>query len=162
MPQKTVFLSLGANLGEREQTIERAIEALQQAEIKVLARSSLYETEPQDVKDQPWFLNLVVKCETKLFPLQLLALALKVERDLGRVRGAVQRGPRTIDIDILLFGNSVVNTPRLIIPHPRMLERRFVLEPLVEIAPDLRHPATKEPLKKYLAAAKNQQLRIRR
>ena len=162
MPLKTVFLSLGANLGEREQTIERAIEALQQAEVRLLVRSSLYETEPQDVKDQPWFLNLVVKCETQLFPHQLLALTQKVESDLGRVPGAIRRGPRTIDVDILLFGNSIVETPQLTIPHPRMLERRFVLEPLVEIAPDLRHPATKEPFKKYLAAAKNQQLRIRR
>ncbi len=162
MPLKTVFLSFGANLGEREQTIESAIEALQQREVRLLARSSMYETEPQDVKDQPWFLNLVVKCETRLFPLQLLSLAQKVERDLGRVRGAIRRGPRTIDIDILLFGNSIVETPQLTIPHPRMLERRFVLEPLVEIAPNLRHPATKEPFKKYLAAAKNQHLRIRR
>lgn len=162
MPLKTVFLSLGANLGERERTIESAIEALQQAEVRLLARSSLYETEPQDVKDQPWFLNLVVKCEMRLFPLQLLALAQKVERDLGRVRGAIRRGPRTIDIDILLFGNSIIETPQLTIPHPRILERRFVLEPLVEIAPNLRHPATKEAFKKYLAAVKNQQLRIRR
>lgn len=162
MPHKTVFLSLGANLGDREQTIESAIEALQNSEVKLLARSSLYETEPQDVKDQPWFLNLVVKCETRLFPLQLLALALRVERDLGRVRGTVRRGPRKIDIDILLFGKSVIETPQLTVPHPRMLERRFVLEPLVEMAPNLRHPVTKEPFKKYLADVKDQQLRIKR
>jgi 2-amino-4-hydroxy-6-hydroxymethyldihydropteridine diphosphokinase len=158
MASKYVYLSLGANLGERQQTIENALETLERAEVKITATSSFYETEPQDVKDQPWFLNAVVKCETRLFPLQLLALALRIERELGRIRGTVSRGPRTIDIDVLLYANNVIDTPHLTVPHPRMLERRFVLEPLVEIAPDLRHPVTKELFKKYLAGTKYQQL----
>ena len=158
MTSKNVYLSLGANLGERQQTIENAIAALEQAEVRIVARSSFYETEPQDVKDQPWFLNAVVKCETRLFPIQLLVLVLRIERALGRARRTVRRGPRTIDIDILLYANNIIDTPQLTVPHPRMLDRRFVLEPLVEIAPDLRHPVTKELFKKYLAVTKEQQL----
>ncbi len=161
MAAKIVFLSLGSNLGTREQNLERALAALEQQHVGVIARSSIYETEPQDIAQQPWFLNLVAECETNCFPLQLLALLQKIERELGRVRGAgtVRRGPRIIDIDILLFGNVVMNTSELTIPHPRMLERRFVLEPLLEIAPDLKHPKTKEPLSKSLTKVAAQKVR---
>ncbi|MBV9083599.1 MAG: 2-amino-4-hydroxy-6-hydroxymethyldihydropteridine diphosphokinase, partial [Acidobacteriaceae bacterium] len=111
--------------------------------------------------DQPWFLNLVVECETRCFPLQLLAVLQKIERDMGRVRtpGGVRRGPRIIDIDILLFGNICIDTPQLVVPHPRMLDRRFVLEPLVEIAPDIRHPGTKELISKSLRNVTQQRVR---
>ena len=101
---------------------------------------------------QPWFLNLAVECETRYFPLQLLSVTERIERELGRERGAGASagGHASIDIDILLLGSIVMATPQLTIPHPRMLERRFVLEPLLEIAPELRHPGTREPLSKYL------------
>jgi 2-amino-4-hydroxy-6-hydroxymethyldihydropteridine diphosphokinase len=104
---------------------------------------------------------MVVECETRFFPVQLLTTVLNIEREMGRNRGAgaVRRGPRLIDIDVLLYGNAAIETPRLVVPHPRMLERRFVLEPLLEIAPGLRHPATKEPLSKYLSGTKNQKLK---
>jgi 2-amino-4-hydroxy-6-hydroxymethyldihydropteridine diphosphokinase len=158
---KKVYLSLGSNVGEREQNLKRALLELQQEQVEIRQCSSLYETEPQDVAEQPWFLNMVVECETGLFPLQLLSALQRIERGLGRVRGAgaVRRGPRTIDIDILLFANVRMETPGLTIPHPRMLDRRFVLEPLLEIAPDLRHPVTKEMLSRCLKLVRDQKLR---
>ena len=163
MPSKLVYLSLGSNLGDREKYLEDALELLEAHQVHIIARSSVYETEPQDVTDQPWFLNIVVACEMRYFPVQLLSLLQRVERELGRARGAsaLRRGPRTIDLDILLFGTSIVDTGKLRIPHPRMLERRFVLEPLIEIAPDLKFPPTNKPLKSYLPAVAGQKLRKR-
>lgn len=159
MPDKRVFLSLGSNIGDREQNLENAIAAIEREHIRVLARSSVYETEPQDVTDQPWFLNMVIECETRCFPLQLLAVLQRIERDLGRVRTkATPRGPRVIDIDVLLFGQLAMQTPQLTVPHPRMLERRFVLEPLLEIAPAMRYPETNEPLRGRLAKLKTQRV----
>jgi 2-amino-4-hydroxy-6-hydroxymethyldihydropteridine diphosphokinase len=125
-----------------------------------MRRSHVYETEPQDVRDQPWFLNLVIAAETDLFPKQLLARVLKIEQQLGRKR-IKPKGPRTIDIDILLYGDSVIDTEELTVPHPRMAERRFVLEPLAELAPDLRHPATRRSMRELLAATSAQQVRRR-
>jgi len=157
---KTVYLSLGSNLGDRQLHLQRAVACLEGEGVKVQRQSSLYETEPQDVARQPWFLNIVVRCETQLFPVQLLKVLQRIERELGRVRaGAVRRGPRVIDIDILLYGNAVIDTPQLTVPHPRMTERRFVLEPLLEIAPELRHPATKQSLRRYMDALTGQQVR---
>lgn len=160
MADKQVYLSLGSNLGDREQNLRRAMEALERQGVHIVKRSSLYETEPQDFPHQPWFLNMILECQTRLFPVQLLTVLQRIENELGRVRtGAVRRGPRTIDIDILLFGAAIMDTPRLVIPHPRMFERRFVLEPLLEIAPDLRHPLTREPLRKYCNAVAAQKVR---
>ena len=161
MTTKRVYLSLGSNLGHLEENLERALALLENEKIQVVERSSIYETEPRDVPDQPWFLNMAVTCETRCFPLQLLTAVRNVERQMGRVR-RIRRGPRVIDIDILLFGNAVIDTPRLTVPHPRMLERRFVLEPLLEIAPDLVHPVTRRPLRDYLNGVKAQKLRLRR
>jgi 2-amino-4-hydroxy-6-hydroxymethyldihydropteridine diphosphokinase len=161
MTAKIVYLSLGSNLGDREDHLRQACEALNAANLRVLKSSSVYETEPQDFTAQRWFLNMALECETRCFPIQLLTVLQKIEREMGRARGpgVVHKGPRTIDIDILLFGNAIIDTPKLIIPHPRMLDRRFVLEPLVEIAPELRHPQTKEPLAKYLGKVARQKLR---
>jgi 2-amino-4-hydroxy-6-hydroxymethyldihydropteridine diphosphokinase len=161
MSPKRVYLSLGSNLGEREENLDRALRALERDHIHVLAQSSIYETEPQDVIQQRWFLNLAVECEARYFPLQLLGVTQRIERELGRERGpaAVHRGPRVIDIDILLLGNVVMATPQLTIPHPRMLARRFVLEPLLEIAPELRNPGTREPLSKHFGKLEGQKVR---
>jgi len=148
-------------MGERDENIERALALLEREQIHVVVRSSIYETEPQDVAAQPWFLNIAVACETRLFPLQLLTALLRIEREIGRVR-RLPRGPRVIDIDILLVGSAVIDTPQLTIPHPRMLERRFVLEPLLEIAPELLHPVTRRPLRDYLSQVKSQKLRVTR
>ena len=157
---KTVYLSLGSNLGNRAEQLELALVGLDKAGLSVISRSSVYETEPQDVLDQPWFLNLVVACETKLFPMQLLKRLQRIESDLGRSRGrsAQPRGPRTVDIDILLFGNAVIDAPELTVPHPRMTVRRFVLEPLAEIAPDLRDPVTRKPFTEFLAKLNGQKI----
>jgi len=135
---KIVYLSLGSNLGDRAGNLRSAIERLGTLG-KVVGLSSFYETEPVEVTEQPWFLNCAVKLDTEKMPRQLLAGVLALEREMGRHR-TQYKGPRTIDIDIVLFGNSVVATADLIIPHPAMQERRFVLEPLNEIAPDVRHP----------------------
>lgn len=157
MPLRRVFLSLGSNIGDRQANLEAAIAALEREHIHVVARSSVYETEPQDVTNQPWFLNMAVECESQFFPRQMLKILQRIEREIGRVRtGAIPRGPRLIDIDILLLGNVVMATEQLTIPHPRMLDRRFVLEPLLEIVPEIRHPRTKEPLRRFAAEVARQ------
>jgi 2-amino-4-hydroxy-6-hydroxymethyldihydropteridine diphosphokinase len=139
--EKVVYLSLGSNVGDRETNLRTAIDKL--AELgTVVAVSSVYETEPVDFTAQPWFLNCAVALRTHLMPKLFLAKMLAIEQYMGR-RRMQPKGPRTIDIDILLFGNSVINTPQLDIPHPAMHQRRFVLEPLTEIAPDVRHPIFK-------------------
>jgi 2-amino-4-hydroxy-6-hydroxymethyldihydropteridine diphosphokinase len=162
LQQKTAFLALGSNLGDRRHNLESTIERLEAAGVRVPARSSIYETAPQQFLDQPWFLNQVLEAETSLFPIQLLRLTQRVEREMGRDRGpaAIPKGPRLIDIDILLYGQAAVDTPQLVIPHPAMLERRFVLEPLVEIAPGLRHPVTGKSFASLLPSVKSQQLRL--
>jgi len=162
MSQKLIFLALGSNLGDRARNLESALERLEAGDVRVQGRSSIYETAPQEFLDQPWFLNQVVRAETSLFPLQLLRLTQRIEREMGRERGpaAIPKGPRLIDIDILLFGQAAIDTPQLVIPHPAMLERRFVLEPLVEIAPELRHPVIGKSFASVLPQVKGQQIRL--
>jgi 2-amino-4-hydroxy-6-hydroxymethyldihydropteridine diphosphokinase len=145
--KKTVYVSLGSNLGERQKHLDDAVAAL--AEIgTVMAVSSYYETEPVDFPGQPWFLNRALALETELMPKQLLSAVQAIEHQLGRSRKKNQpKGPRTIDIDILLFGNSHIDTPALTVPHPAMHRRRFVLEPLAEIAPEVRHPVFKHSIR---------------
>jgi 2-amino-4-hydroxy-6-hydroxymethyldihydropteridine diphosphokinase len=139
-------------MGNRESNLRAAILSFSTAGITVLRESPVYETEPVGFADQRWFLNMVVESETTLFPMQLLTRIGKIERALGRVR-TVPNGPRTIDIDILLYANAVVRTPRLEIPHPRMHERRFVLAPLADLAPALRHPVLRQTVRQLLDAA---------
>jgi len=145
--KKTVYLSLGSNLGDREQHLRAALARLGQIGT-LIAISDVYETEPIDAPPQPWFLNCAVALETELMPKQLLAAVLALERELGRRRQKTNaKTPRTIDIDILLFGASIVNTPALTIPHPGLHMRRFVLEPLAAIAPEVRHPVLKRTIR---------------
>jgi 2-amino-4-hydroxy-6-hydroxymethyldihydropteridine diphosphokinase len=134
-----VFLGLGSNLGEREAAIQAAVAALAAHGLEPTRRSSLYLTQPVGGPPQGWFVNAVVAGQTDLGPQALLARCLEVERRAGRTR-EVRHGPRTIDLDILFYGDLVRSTAELTIPHARLAERRFVLVPLVEIAPDLRHP----------------------
>ena len=139
-----VYLSLGSNLGDRGRNLNTAIDRLR-ALGEVVAVSSFYETEPVEFTAQPWFLNCAVEMNTEKTPQQLLAGIFEIEQQLGRQRGQ-KNGPRMIDLDILLFGNSIVEDRGLTIPHPAMHERRFVLEPLAEIAPEARHPVFKRTI----------------
>lgn len=152
MPQPTtnlVYLSLGSNIGDRAARLREAIARVQTIG-KITAISSLYETEPVEFTEQAMFLNCAVGLETVLGPEELMYRLLNIERELGRER-VQKKGPRTIDIDILLFGNQVMNSLELTIPHPAMAKRRFVLEPLAEIAPLMVHPVLNKTVRELLA-----------
>jgi 2-amino-4-hydroxy-6-hydroxymethyldihydropteridine diphosphokinase len=154
------YIGLGTNLGDREANLRSAIQLLDTDLITVVRKSSIYETAPLDVIDQPPFLNMVLECETSHLPMQMMRKLLKIEKQMGRDRSskAVRRGPRVIDIDMLLYRNSVIQTPQLTVPHPRMLERRFVLEPLLELAPGIKDPRTRMPIAQALPAVQDQQI----
>jgi 2-amino-4-hydroxy-6-hydroxymethyldihydropteridine diphosphokinase len=145
--RKLVYLSLGSNLGNREANLKNAILRLGRLG-KIVAVSSFYETEPVEFAPQPWFLNCAVALETEKMPKQFWAAIQSLEQEMGRKRQAHKpKGPRTIDIDVLLFGSSIVDTPTLTVPHPAMHQRRFVLEPLAEIAPEQLHPVFKRTIR---------------
>ena len=148
MKARNTYLSLGSNLGDRAANLRAAIAALPSANFRVQKVSSFYETEPVDYLDQPWFLNCVVEGETDSQPIELFHALRAIESQLGSKK-VFAKGPRLLDIDILLLGDLSLDTPELQIPHPRMLERKFVLAPLAEIAPQLQHtswPATASDL----------------
>jgi len=147
---KTAYLSLGSNLGDGAANLRFAIARLRSAG-KITAISSLYETEPVEVVDQAWFLNCVVAIETELAPQELFQSLQTIEQIMGRQRPS-QKGPRNIDIDLLLFGDCVISQPGLEIPHPAMHRRRFVLEPLAEIAPQACHPLLHKTAREMLAS----------
>ena len=144
--KKLVYLSLGSNLGDREKYLRESISRLQDLGV-IRQVSAFYETQPVEVQsEQPWFLNGVLAMETELLPLEFLRRMLAVEQSMGRIR-TEPKGPRTIDIDIVFFGNDVLDTPELTVPHPAMHQRRFVLEPLAEIAPAVVHPVLKRTVR---------------
>ncbi len=146
------FIGLGANLGDRERNLSRAVALIEDIpEIEVRAVSSFRETDPVGYLEQPRFLNAALEAETSLSPQALLDRLLEVERSLGRTREGPRFGPRTIDLDLLIYGNEVIEEPGLRVPHPRLQERRFVLEPLLELEPGLVLPGL-GPLRALLAA----------
>jgi 2-amino-4-hydroxy-6-hydroxymethyldihydropteridine diphosphokinase len=148
---KTIYLALGSNVGDRAAHLARAIECLPEAGVRPLRQSSIYLTEPVGGIDQRPFLNCALEAETGRMPLELLRQLQQIEWALGR-RRRVAMGPRPIDIDILFYGSSVIRTPELVIPHPRLADRRFVLVPLSEIAPGLRHPVLQRSVAELLAS----------
>ena len=150
MAETTVYLSLGSNLGDRERNLRNAIAALDYAKVHVTRVSSFYETEPVDLREQPWFLNCVVQGETQIPPLDLLGALIGIQSRMGSEK-PVPKGPRLIDLDILLYGDETIDRPELQVPHPRMLQRKFVLVPLAEIAPNLKHPAWRGNARELLA-----------
>lgn len=145
------YLSLGSNIGDRAGNIARAIAALRARGVRVTRESSLYETEPVEFLEQAWFLNGAIEVETELSPERLMEGLLEIEREMGRER-RVPKGPRLIDMDILLYGEEVVRKPGLDIPHPRMAERKFVLVPLAEIAGEANHPVSMMTIAEMLEA----------
>jgi 2-amino-4-hydroxy-6-hydroxymethyldihydropteridine diphosphokinase len=148
--RKAVYLSLGSNLRDRAANLRAAVAQIGKLG-EVTAVSSFYETEPVEFTEQPWFLNIAVELQTELMPRQLLSALLKIEREMGRKR-LQPKGPRLIDIDIVLFGNTVVSDEKLTIPHPAMHERKFVLAPMAEIAATARHPVFKKTVRELLEA----------
>jgi 2-amino-4-hydroxy-6-hydroxymethyldihydropteridine diphosphokinase len=152
-----VYLSLGSNLGDRAKNLRDAIAALRKVGIDVKRISSMYETEPVDYLDQSWFVNMALEVETELAPPALLQALRGIETQMGSKK-LIAKGPRLIDMDVLLYGNEVIDTPELQIPHPRMHLRRFVLEPLAEIAPNVRHPVSGLSVSEMLARTPDKSL----
>ncbi|MDP2976774.1 MAG: 2-amino-4-hydroxy-6-hydroxymethyldihydropteridine diphosphokinase [Anaerolineales bacterium] len=145
-----IYLALGTNLGDRRANLRAAIAALPPA-VTVLVKSPIYETPPWGITDQPAFLNMALKGETLLAPLALLSLLKRRETQLGRTP-SIRYGPRQIDMDILFYAGLILDTPELVIPHPRLQERAFALVPLADIAPDYYHPVLEKTVREMLAS----------
>ena len=151
----TVYIALGSNIGDREANLKEAMRLLGESGVEIIKVSSMYETEPVDYLEQPWFFNAVLEAQTDLAPMELLATLRRIETEMGSKK-LVRKGPRLIDLDILLYGDETIHTAELEVPHPRMLQRNFVLAPLAEIAPRLRHAGWDASASELLANSSDQ------
>jgi 2-amino-4-hydroxy-6-hydroxymethyldihydropteridine diphosphokinase len=156
-----VYISVGSNMGDRLQNCRRGIKALtHQSKSRVLAQSRIYSTEPVDFLDQDWFINMMIKLETELDPFQLLDQIKSIQWAAGRKRDMIQYGPRILDLDIIFFDDFVINSERLVVPHPRMHQRRFVLKPICDIDPTIIHPVLKKNMQSLLACLGEDEQRV--
>ena len=161
MTSNIVYISIGSNIGEREINCKQAIKMLDNLlSVSIVEISKFYKTEPVDYKNQPWFINAVVKIETILDPVSLLKELKKIEIDVGRTEKTFRFGPRKLDCDILLFGKLVLNTTLLEIPHPRMHKRCFVLKPFCDIDPEIEHPVFNKKIKELLAGINDKKQKV--
>ena len=141
------YISAGSNMGDRLQNCRKGIEALAEAgNSRILAQSRIYKTEPVDYEDQDWFVNMMVKLETALDPFQLLDHIEHIQRAAGRIKDSIRFGPRILDLDIILYDDRIIESERLVVPHPRMHKRRFVLQPICDIDPAVIHPVLKKKM----------------
>jgi len=151
MEKQWAYLSIGSNMGDRFENCRQAMTALEaDGTAAIVARSPFYESEPVDFTEQDWFLNAALKIETGLDPLTLLDKLQEIQRSLGRKEGGVRFGPRVLDLDIIFFGEKIINSDRLVVPHPRAHKRRFVLQPICDIDPTVVHPLLRAPVKNLL------------
>jgi 2-amino-4-hydroxy-6-hydroxymethyldihydropteridine diphosphokinase len=151
----TVYLALGSNLGNREEYLRAGIRGLATRGIEIVRCASVYSTEPREILDQPWFLNTAIEANTQLLAHELLRACLEVEEENRRVRN-VAKGPRTLDIDIIFYGDKIIRKPGLTVPHPSFFSRRFVLAPLAEIAPDFIDPLSRKSIRQLLDECEDQ------
>ncbi len=157
----TAYIGAGSNIGDKLLNCKNGISALTNTQNAVeKARSRFYKTDPVDYKNQDWFINFVVKVETALAPLELLKTLKSIERDAGRMDGSIRFGPRILDLDIILYDDWVTNSSELIVPHPRMHKRRFVLRPICDIDPTIVHPVLKKEMQALLNALDENEQRI--
>lgn len=151
---ESVYILAGANLGDRRRNLEQGLASLQEAGLKITKKSSCFETEPVGFREQPWFLNMAIEAETVLPALQLLDICQGIELALGRTR-SFPGAPRVLDLDILFYASCIIETERLVIPHPRAAERRFALQPLAQIAPAYVHPVLRQTIGSLLASCRD-------
>ena len=159
--QHLAYISVGSNLGNKLENCRRGVQSLAGHNTKIKDQSPIYQTEPVDYRDQDWFINYVVKIETDLDPFQLLDRIQTIQREAGRIHDEIRFGPRILDLDIIFYDEVVINSSRLVIPHPRMHERRFVLKPLCDIDPTLIHPVLKLDIQSVLSSLDENEQRIR-
>ena len=156
----TAYISVGSNLGDKLENCRLGIRRLDRDDVWLKAESRIYQTEPVDYTDQDWFINLAVKIETLLDPLRLLQRLQSIQRKAGRLQNAIRFGPRVLDLDIIFYDAVVINSAQLVIPHPRMHKRRFVLQPLCDIDPAIMHPILKTDVRNLLDSLDDYEQRI--
>jgi 2-amino-4-hydroxy-6-hydroxymethyldihydropteridine diphosphokinase len=155
------YISVGSNLGDRVKNCRKGIEALTESgNSRILAQSRIYMTEPVDYEDQNWFINLMIKLETELDPFQLLDHIERIQRAAGRLKDPVRYGPRILDLDIILYDDRIIDSGRLVVPHPRMHKRRFVLKPICDIDPAVIHPVLKQEMQFLLKRLEADQQKV--